>query len=54
MIAHQTIESFNNDPEAAGKNLETSQLYWKLKDGSSVDKMFKIMKEEPLHGYLEC
>jgi hypothetical protein len=27
MIAHQTIESFNNDPEAAGKNLETSQLY---------------------------
>jgi hypothetical protein len=23
MLAHQTIESFNNDPEAVGKNLET-------------------------------
>jgi hypothetical protein len=24
MLAYQTVESFNNDPEAAGKNFETS------------------------------
>jgi hypothetical protein len=65
MIAYQTVESFNNDPSAAGKNFETSaHLLDRVvkerkfhrtvsQDGSWVGKMLKRMKEEPLHGDVE-
>jgi hypothetical protein len=65
MLAYQAVESFNNDPEAAGKNFETSaHLLDKVvkeskshrtvsQNGSWIDKMLKRMKEEPLHGDVE-
>jgi hypothetical protein len=65
MFAYQPVEAFNNDPEAAEKNFETSaHLLDRVvkerksrrtvsQDGSWVDKMLKRMKEEPLHGDVE-
>jgi hypothetical protein len=65
MIAYQTVSSFNNDPEAAGKNFETSaHLLDRVvkerkshrtvsQDGSWLNKMLKRMKEEPLYGDVE-
>ncbi len=64
MLAYQTVESFNNDPQA-GKNFETSaHLLDRVvkerkshrtvsQDGSWVDRLLKRMKEEPLHGDVE-
>jgi hypothetical protein len=65
MLSYQTIESFNNDPESAGKKFEIlAHLLDRVvkerkshrtvsQDGSWVDRMLKGMKEEPLHGDVE-
>jgi hypothetical protein len=65
MIVYQTVESFNNDLEAAGKKFETSaHLLDRVvkerkshrlvsQDGSWVDRMLKRMKEQLLHGNVE-
>jgi hypothetical protein len=62
MLAYQTVESFKKDPDAAGKNFETSAHLLDSvvkerkshrtvsQDGSWVGKMLKRMKEEPVHG----
>jgi hypothetical protein len=60
MLAYQTVESFNNEPEAAGKNLETSAHLLDrvvkerkshrsvLQDDNWVDRILKRMKEDPV------
>jgi hypothetical protein len=65
MIAYQTVQAFNNDPEAVDKNFETSAYLLDRvvkqrkshrtvsQDGSWVEKMLKRMKEQPLHGDVE-